>query len=294
MTFQDGGNFESGRVKRRSGGGKAVAGGGLGLIVLFLIGRWAGVDLTQLAPLLDGGSSTSTQEEVAVTGCDTASDANENDLCRYDWTVQSLDAFWSQELERQTGTTFTEPGAATFSGTVSTGCGSASSASGPFYCPADQTIYIDTGFYKTLRTDFNTTGGPLAQMYITAHEYGHHIENITGVLGSANRRDSGADSDSVKVELMADCLAGMWAGNAATTPNPATGQPDLKPITKAQLKDALDAAAAVGDDRIQEAAYGEVNEHSFTHGSSEQRQEWFLTGYNGGDFNACNTFTAGN
>lgn len=145
-------------------------------------------------------------------------------------------------------------------------------------------------FYEVLRTDFGTTGGPLAQMYITAHEVGHHIEHITGVLGDADRGGSGADSDSVRVELMADCLAGMWAGAAATTPDPDTGRPFLEPITDAQLRDALDAAAAVGDDRIQEASGSSVDPHQFTHGSATQRQRWFTRGYERGSFDACNTF----
>lgn len=293
MTFQDGGNFESGRVTKRSGG-KVAAGGGIGVIALALLSQF--IDLGPLTPLvqsmLSGGSSQSSGTEEGLQGCDTAADANSNVECRYDWTIQSLDSFWSEALPEQTGVKYVLPKAVSFSQGVSTGCGNATSATGPFYCPTDQTVYIDVDFYKTLRSQFNTSGGALAQMYITAHEVGHHVENLTGILGAAQRQDSGANSDSVKVELMADCLAGMWAGHASTTKNPETGQPDLEPISDEQLKDALDAAAAVGDDRIQEMSGQEVNPHGFTHGSAEQRQKWFLTGYNGGDFNACNTFEA--
>ena len=296
MTFQGGGNFDSNRVQRRGPGrgGKTAIGGGLGLIALFLISQALGVDLTPLAGMMGGdtGMQSGTYQESDLEGCDTADLANTNDECRYGWTLQSLDTYWATALPQQTGVQYTVPPAVSFTDSVSTACGGATSATGPFYCPADETVYVDVSFYQVLREDFGASGGSLAQMYIVAHEVGHHLENITGILGAAERGGSAATSDSVKGELMADCLAGRWAGNAATTINPATGQPDLKPITDAQLADALDAAAAVGDDRIQEAATGQVNPHSFTHGTAQQRQNWFATGYNGATFNQCNTFEA--
>lgn len=296
MTFQDGGKFDSGRVQRRgpSRGAKAATGGGLGVLALVILSQIFNVDLSPLAGFLDGTGSTGTSsyEESNLEGCDSADLANTNDECRYGWTLQSLDTYWAKELPEQTGVRYTVPPAVSFKDSVSTACGGATSATGPFYCPADETVYIDVSFYEVLRSDFGASAGSLAQMYIIAHEVGHHIENQTGILGAAKRQDSGANSDSVKVELMADCLAGMWAGGAATQPNPATGRPDLEPITDAQLADALDAAAAVGDDRIQEASTGRVNPHSFTHGTAKQRQLWFATGYNTGDFNQCNTFEA--
>jgi predicted metalloprotease len=129
-------------------------------------------------------------------------------------------------------------------------------------------------------------------MYVTAHEYGHHIQNITGVMNQADRSASGASSDSVKVELQADCYAGMWAGAAATTVDPDTGTTFLEPITSEQLADALSAAEAVGDDHIQEASGGQVDPHTWTHGSSEQRQEWFVIGYQQGSLEACDTFAS--
>lgn len=294
MTFQDGGDFESGRVKRRSGGAKAAGGIGIGVIALALLSQLLGVDLTQFSSML-GGTSTSgssSAQESALENCDTAQAANDDVLCRYDWTMQSIDKFWERELPKQTGVKYVPPQAITFTGSVATGCGNATSATGPFYCPADQTVYIDVDFYETLRKQFNTSGGPLAQMYITAHEVGHHIETITGVMANAQRQDSGANSDSVKIELMADCLAGMWAASAATVKDPETGLTDLEPFTQAQLRDALDAAAAVGDDRIQEMSGQQVNPHGFTHGSAEQRQKWFALGYEQGSFDQCNTFEA--
>lgn len=292
MTFQDGGNFDSSRVKRRSSG-KAVAGGGIGLgvVAVVLLSQLFNVDLTQFASLLGSGTGNGTYEDSDLTGCDTADLANTDDECRYGWTIASLDAYWDTQLPEQTGVEYTQPGAVSFSDAVSTGCGSATSATGPFYCPADETVYIDVSFYEVLRSGLGASGGSLAQMYIVAHEVGHHIEHITGVLGDADN-DKGAESDSVRVELMADCLAGMWAGNAATTVNPETRRPYLSPITSDQLTDALDAAAAVGDDRIQEAHSGSADPHTFTHGTSQQRQQWFMTGYEQGSFDACNTFTA--
>lgn len=292
MTFQDGGDFESGRVKKRSGA-KTAGGVGIGVIALALLSQFVGVDLSQFANLFSGSeSSSSSQSETALAGCDSAQDANSNDECRYDWAMQSLDKFWERELPEQTKVTYKQPDAISFSNSVSTACGNATSATGPFYCPSDQTVYLDIDFFETLRTQFNTSGGPLAQMYIVAHEVGHHIENQTGILGQAARQDSGADSDSVKVELMADCLAGMWVKSAATDKDESTGKTDLEPITQSQLKDALDAAAAVGDDRIQEMSGQQVNPHGFTHGSAAQRQKWFNVGYDKQSFDACNTFEA--
>jgi len=174
-----------------------------------------------------------------------------------------------------------------FSGSISTPCGEASSATGSFHCRSDQKVYLATGFYDELRTRFGASGGPLAEEYVLAHEFGHHIQNLTGAFDKANRSGTGATSDSVRIELMADCLAGRWARGAATTQD-RNGVTYLQPRTQRDVNDARSAAAAVGDDRIQRAATGSVNPDSWTHGSSAQRQNWFSTGYNTGDLNACN------
>ena len=222
---------------------------------------------------LGGGESSS---ELSAE-CRTGDDANQRDDCRIVGVVNSVQAYWQDNLDgyRKARTVF-------FDGATQTGCGNATSAVGPFYCPVDQTIYIDLAFYGDLRTRFGAGGGPFAEAYVIAHEYGHHVENLLGVLSRAQRGDAGADSDSVRVELMADCLAGMWARGAVDTGY-------IEEITDADIRDGLDAAAAVGDDRIQERAQGRVDPESWTHGSAQQRQQWFTTGYRNGRLEACRT-----
>jgi predicted metalloprotease len=188
--------------------------------------------------------------------------------------------------------TFTRPEVVSFESTMSTGCGTASSSTGPFYCPPDQTIYIDVGFYDLLQSRYGASGGSLAEMYVVAHEYGHHIQQITGVMDQANRQGTGAESDSVKTELQADCCAGLWTGHAASTVDPTTGVTFLDPITATELSDALSAAQAFGDDHIQQQSSGGIDPDTWTHGSSEERQRWFTTGYTEGTLAACDTFSA--
>ena len=163
------------------------------------------------------------------------------------------------------------------------GAGSPARTSGPFYCPLDRQIYIDLGFYDDLRTKFGAQGGPFAEAYVIAHEYGHHVENLLGYLERGRDGQTGPQSGAVRVELMADCLAGLWAGDALETGF-------IEELTEADIRDGLDAAAAVGDDRIQEAVQGQVNPESFTHGSAEQRQKWFTTGFEATNLQACDTF----
>lgn len=293
MTFSEGGQFEGGRVRKGGGGrrGAVVAGGGGGVaIVVALV--YMLVTGNSPADILGGGSSTGGGGEQGYVGECTAQEANTDPECRLSAAVQSLDAYWSTTLPEQGGVEYAEPGVVSFTDAVDTGCGSATSATGPFYCPPDATVYEDLAFYDQLSSQFGAEGGPLAEMYVTAHEFGHHIENQLGLFERADRSGTGPESDSVRIELMADCLAGMWAGNAATTKDPDTGVTFLEPITKAELEQALSAAEAVGDDNIQRRSGGDVNPEAFSHGTSEQRVRWFTTGYEGGTIQDCNALDA--
>ena len=288
MTFQEGGQFEGGRVRSGRGRGGMIAGGGVGLVglVVLLISQLTGVDLTGVVP--DGASGGGGGAQNTTIGDCTAEQANTDQGCRLSATIQSLDTYWAGVFVDQGEMAL--PEVQEFAGSWQSGCGTASGSTGPFYCPTDQTIYLDLGFFDTLQSRFGAQGGPLTEMYVVAHEYGHHIQSITGVLGSANRTGTGADSDSVRVELMADCYAGLWAGHASSTVDPDTGVVFLEPITDAQLADAISAAEAVGDDHIQAEAGVGVNQETWTHGSSEQRARWFRTGYASGDPSSCDTF----
>lgn len=240
--------------------------------------------------LLGGGDVGVTTDEGTIGDC-TAEQANADRECRLAFTVDALDTYWGQTLT-DAGVEPVQPGVYSFTDSVDTACGAATSATGPFYCPPDQTIYLDLGFFDLLSSRFGASGGPLAEMYVVAHEYGHHIQQLTGVMDSADRSGTGADSDSVRVELQADCYAGLWVGHAATTVDPDTGVTYLDPITADQLAEALSAAQAVGDDHIQQQSGGGVTPDTWTHGSSEQRQRWFTTGYEQGTPAACDTFSA--
>lgn len=294
MTFQEGGRFEGGRVQSRSGGrGRGIAvGGGLGTLVLVVVVTLLGGNPAQLLSGGDGGTSGGAQEQVAQIGDCTAEQANAERECRLSATVQALDAYWQRTLPELAQDPDVEPAVVSFQGATETGCGSASASTGPFYCPPDRTIYLDLSFYDLLASQYGAQGGPLAEMYVVAHEYGHHIQQLTGVFDRADRSGTGDDSDSVRVELQADCYAGMWAGDAATTVDPDTGVTFLEPITEEQLAEALSAAAAVGDDHIQQQSAGGVDPDTWTHGSSEQRQRWFTTGYRDGTIESCDTFAA--
>ena len=290
MTFREGGQFEGGRVRKTSGarGGGVAVGGGAGLlIILFLVAQLTGIDLSGV---LGGGGGGQSQDLGTVEEC-TAQQANTDAECRLSATLQSLDAFWEAEAPKIGLSGFQIPDAEAFASSTRTGCGNATSAVGPFYCPPDQGIYLDLGFFDVMRDQFGASGN-LAEMYVVAHEYGHHIQNLTGYFDRADRSGTGADSDSVRLELQADCLAGMWANHAASIPDPDTGVIFLEPISASELRDALGAAEAVGDDRIQESSGGSINPDSWTHGSSEQRQKWFMIGYEQGNFAACDTFEA--
>lgn len=298
VTFNEGGQFEGGRVRKGRGRRGAVVGGGIGALVVALLAVFlGGGDLGQLTGALGSavqqgaGEPVGEGQEQYIDDC-TAQEANTGRECRLSATVQSLDAYWGRVLPEQAGVRYTLPPVESFSGSTTTGCGAASSATGPFYCPPDRTVYVDLSFFDQLSSRFGAEGGPLAEMYVVAHEVGHHVEQLSGAMDAADRGGSGPESDSVRIELMADCLAGMWAGSAATEVDPDTGVTFLDPISQAQLRQALDAAAAVGDDHIQQQATGRISPEGFTHGTSDQRVRWFTVGYEGGTMADCDALSA--
>ena len=208
-------------------------------------------------------------------------------------TVNSVQAYWAAELPRYRRE-YTPAKTMLYNGSTQSACGTASNQVGPFYCPLDKQVYIDASFFEILADQFGSSSGPLAQEYVVAHEYGHHIQDILGLLDRAQQDPKGRASGGVRIELMADCLAGVWAKNATETKGEAHGgTPFLKPLTDKDIKDALSAASSVGDDRIQEKTQGRVNPERWTHGSAAAAQKWFTTGYKSGDLNQCDTFSAG-
>jgi predicted metalloprotease len=294
MTFNEGARRDAARVRVGGGGrgGKIALGGGAGGLIVLILALLLGGDPSSL--LGSGTPNSSAQYNTGGTleGCETGADANSDVDCRVAFTVDSLDTVWEQELVKQTGVAYELPEVELFTATTSTGCGNATSDIGPFYCPADQTAYFDTSFFQQLVTQFGSSAGPLAQEYVVAHEVGHHLQNQLGDLGRAQSDPRGPESGAVRTELQADCYAGVWAHYADTLPDPNTGVPFLAPLSETDIRDALSAASAVGDDRIQSAATGRVNPEAWTHGSSEQRQKWFIAGYNTGQVAACDTYSA--
>ncbi|SHS83078.1 zinc metallopeptidase [Mycobacteroides abscessus subsp. abscessus] len=291
MTFNEGMQIDTSTT---SGGGmgrgpKMAIGGGVGglliAVVVMLLGGDPSQVLQQQGPQQAGPAREQTQD---FSHCKTGADANKSLDCRIIATGNSVDAVWTQIL----GPKYPRPNVKLFSNQVNTGCGAATTEVGPFYCPADRTAYFDTSFFQVLVDQFGSSGGPLAQEYVVAHEYGHHVQNLFGVLGKNHRCAEGQAGGGVCTELQADCYAGVWAKHASTTVQEGTGVPFLKPLTEQDIRDALSAASSVGDDRIQKRATGRVNPEAWSHGSSEQRQRWFTQGYNTGDFRTCDTFNA--
>jgi predicted metalloprotease len=291
MRFDEDSQLDTSQVSdtRRSGmpGGRVAVGGGLGvvgIIIALLLGvnpfdsgsgaAFPGLDQVQ-------GDNTELSQE-----CKTGADANTKDDCRVVAVVNSVQTYWGDTL----GDRYQPAQTQLFSQATQTGCGSATSEVGPFYCPADSTVYLDLTFWDALRSQLGAKGGPFAQSYVVAHEYGHHIQNLLGTNDRVGNDRQGAQSASVRLELQADCYAGVWANHATTTPGPG-GDPLVERLTEADIADGLDAAAAVGDDRIQKKAQGRVDQETWTHGSAAQRQQWFTTGYQTGDAARCDTFS---
>ena len=292
MSFNDNAQLDPSQVQDRRGMGRGTKiGGGIGGGIVLLLAALFGINPQILQELSGAAQDPQAQSQGSAPACSTGADADARIDCRIVGTVNSLNTFWPAYLA-QYNQTYPRPETVIFTGGTNTGCGPASSEVGPFYCPADSTAYFDPGFFQELKTRFGSSGGPLAEEYVVAHEFGHHVQNVLGNLDRGQQDPRGPESGAVRVELQADCYAGLWARYASTQPDPNTGQPFLEPLREQDLQDALSAASAVGDDRIQKAATGRVSPESWTHGSSAQRQKWFSQGYQTGDINQCDTFSA--
>lgn len=282
--------------------GGTRAGGGIGgiiIIILFVVltqclgglgggggtgtGSGSGTDTTS-----QGGTDTSRMDDSErYANCKTGADANKDEDCARVAVENSLYNFWSTQFSSG----FEPATLLTFSGAVNTGCGQATSQVGPFYCPSDQKIYLDTTFFQdVLEGQLGGQGGDFVEPYVIGHEYGHHIQNLMGTMGKV-RTQQGPESDAVRLELQADCYAGLWT-KAATGTTDTDGVAIFSELDDADIQEALDSAKAVGDDRIQQKSGQGVDPEGWTHGSSEQRMRWFMTGYQDGTVESCDTFAA--
>ena len=316
MRFNPKARLDSGRVRdtgrgrggggggRRSGGSgmripipTGAGGGGIGGVVLVLVALavvyFAGGGIPGLGS--DGGGSdyatgrlADAQDTGRYDGCKTGADANDSPDCARVAVENSLTDYWADEL----GSDFrAEEALVTFDGSVDTACGGATSDVGPFYCPGDSTIYLDTTFFDdVLEKQLGGPDGGFVEYYVLAHEYGHHIQNLTGQMGRV-RTQQGPQSDAVRLELQADCYAGMWAQHATSTED-AQGAVLISELTDDDIRLAIEAAEAVGDDRIQEKTQGQVTKETWTHGSAAMRERWFRAGFDGGSLRTCDTFAA--
>jgi predicted metalloprotease len=287
MRFRTGSGLDPSQVedRRGAGGPLVLGGGGLGV---------AGIVVYLLFALLGGGSGGTygglegltvaqpqAPSQALGTECGADVDVNTRQDCRVLADVNSVQKYWADWFAAH-GKRYAQATTVFFTGSTSTGCGTATTDVGPFYCPTDKHVYIDLGFYQELHDRFGAQGGPFAEAYVIAHEYGHHTQDLLGDLHPGS--GTGATSASVRTELQADCYAGVWARHAV-----ATGY--ITELTQQDVAEGLDAAAAVGDDRIQSETQGQVNPETWTHGSSAERQKWFKTGYQRGEPSGCDTFS---
>jgi uncharacterized protein len=272
-------NVEDQRGHRVSRGMK---GGGIGILLLALVGMYFGIDpsvILDQAGQMGGEQSTTTTEYIPT--------AEENQLAEFVSVVLAdTEETWKAQFSRM-GSTYVEPRLVLFTGAVESACGFAQAAMGPFYCPADQKVYIDLGFYQDLKNKMNAPGD-FAQAYVIAHEVGHHVQNLLGISDKVQAaRGELPEKDFnqllVRLELQADCLAGVWANHADRV---------RQVVEPGDIDEALNAASQIGDDRLQKQTRGHVTPDSFTHGTSEQRVRWFRLGFSSGELNSCNTFAA--
>ena len=287
------GDRESENIEDRRGGGGmpiAVGGiGGLGAIIILVIGLFLGIDPSALLALLSGDQAQPQQTDTqTVDARPSQRPEAAQDRTRQFVAVVLADTedVWRQVFE-SSGKTYVEPKLVLYTSQIASACGLASAASGPFYCPNDQKVYLDLSFFEEMRARFNAPG-EFADAYVVAHEIGHHVQNSLGILKTAKSEEAssdrrGANAISVRVELQADCLAGIWAHHADRTKHI---------IEQGDVEAAMNAASAVGDDRLQRQSRGTVVPDSFTHGSSAQRVRWFKRGLESGDTRQCDTFAA--
>ena len=275
-------NIEDRRTDGRGRGAARTGGlGGVGLIAVLVIGYFLGIDVT---PLLQG------QGDLAPGPSGEVVELSAEDRAAGDFVsvvLADTEEIWTAVFRAQLGQIYRPAKLVLFKAATRSACGGASEATGPFYCPADRKIYLDTAFFTTLSQRLGA-GGDFAAAYVVAHEIGHHIQNELGILGEANRirqQSSTADSNaiSVRVELQADCLSGIWAREAAQT---------LGVVDRGDLEEAVNAARQIGDDTLQRSAGQRPMPHTFTHGTSEQRSRWFMIGLQSGQMADCDTFAA--
>ncbi|GGP96841.1 KPN_02809 family neutral zinc metallopeptidase [Streptosporangium pseudovulgare] len=281
MDFKDDARLDTSQVESGGrggfpGGGIAVGGGAAGIIAL-IVALIFGVNPGNITGG-DGPAPVNPSSNLA-SECKTGQDADQNEQCRIVGVVNSIQDYWPEVVRN-----YTPAKTVMFSGQVNTGCGAADASVGPFYCPADQRVYLDLSFFDELQSRFGAKGGPFAQAYVVGHEYGHHVQNLLGTNAKAEGDRQGPESGSVRLELQADCYSGAWAKNAYKTGLFA------KPFSQTDIEEAISAASAVGDDSIQKRTQGRVDPEGFTHGTSAQRVKWFTTGYESGDPNKCDTF----
>ena len=260
--------------RRRSGGGGKAGIGGVGLLLVLAIGYFAGVDVTPL--LQQTTQASSTPRELTA-----------EEECAAEFSTRVLattEEVWGEVFPKQVGRPYDPPILVLYSGVTASPCGNASGATGPFYCPADQKAYLDTAFFATLSRQLGASGD-FAAAYVIAHEVEHHVQNELGILGQVNERrqvvgETQANALTVRLELQADCLSGVWARAVDGLLEPG------------DIEEALNAARMIGDDHLQERAGRVPQPHTFTHGTSEQRSRWFATGFQTGDIRSCDTFRA--
>ena len=269
------------------GGLPIRTGGGLGGLLLLLLFLWISGAFSGSGTGGVGGLGNAGNQGGAAPF--TSLDPNDNEGQFINAVTVDVQDFWSAQFAAA-NKPYTTTVTVLFTGQTQSGCGVASSDTGPFYCPGDQKVYLDLGFFDQLATQFQAPG-QFAQAYVVAHEYGHHVQDELGIMDQVNSEQqsdpSKANALSIRLELQADCLAGVWANSVWKNPD----NTNVESITQADVQDALTAAAAVGDDRIQEQATGTIDKETWTHGSSDQRVKWFTAGFNGGTTDSCDTFS---